>query len=500
LETCVGGVCGSDECGQFTGGCGPKNDNWSCAGNWELGGLYPNNDKSITYSVTLDDLDEVFLDLNVTIDTLSIAGQAVLKVIQVGPLGDLFIVRAGGLLVLGTLYLANGRVIDVSNGQIIVGAGGTIGFLPTRGFEPDAGTIVANDMTLTAGTPCPPACPPTPGGSVELSGTMALIVNGNLVLDGTGADPCDPLGLRGALLPPPKFRATEDSSTDVFGNLDLEQSVGVFYSSSLNLQLGGNFGHHGTVPECHEWTESGMTLFGTASRTFEVAGRDVGPSWSGFANGVDTNFSLENLEVLAGATVTFVNDFANIVGTGACQEALYVRRLILRPGANVTLNNCKVYYEQLIDEGAAITTIGCGALQAVVCQAYPDCSDEDICTDDRCDGGECSHTPVPDILYGDIYRFSADAPSVVDVDDFVCMVGAFGGNFSWECPTERVDLYPCESELESLGLACTTDLYCQELFDTSCIAGRCFIVDVDDLGAVAAAFAANPYCPNPCGP
>jgi len=101
---------------------------------------------------------------------------------------------------------------------------------------------------------------------------------------------------------------------------------------------------------------------GAPMHRFEVAGRDVGP-WQGGHDTTDRgNFSLASLEVSSGETVRFANEFPNTAGPCSCSEALYVRELVLDAGSSITLEHCRVYYDALIDDGAVISSVGCGGL------------------------------------------------------------------------------------------------------------------------------------------
>jgi hypothetical protein len=120
------------------------------------------------------------------------------------------------------------------------------------------------------------------------------------------------------------------------------------------------------------WSAGGLILDGTTPQRFEVAGLDLGQTMDGFSTDADTlfsacshtNFSMGSLEVASTANVTFVNQFANTASTG-CGEALYVHDLTLQSGAAITLDNCKVYYETLTDNGATVNLVGCGELLSV---------------------------------------------------------------------------------------------------------------------------------------
>ena len=116
-------------------------------------------------------------------------------------------------------------------------------------------------------------------------------------------------------------------------------------------------------PECEpcdflfDWTEGSLLLNG-GDQTFEVAGEDVGPTPDGFVD----NFAMGQIEVASGSDVTFKSLFFSRPLKAECSAALYVGELILRKGSSVTISRCKVYYDSLIDEGSAVTLLGCGEL------------------------------------------------------------------------------------------------------------------------------------------
>jgi len=272
--------------------------------------------------------------------------------------------------------------------------------------------------------------------------------------------------------------------------------VDLYYGSNNNLNLAGNFDNRLTTPACFDWSTSGMTLVGLASRTFEAAGRDLGNSLDGFFYGPDTNFSLGELEVAAGRSVTLINEKYNTVGVGnlqdmnSCLEALYVHHLILRAGSTLTLNRARIYYEMLTQEsGATIVQQGCAQAREVApCSNADACGDGNVCTVDACNAGTCENVPIASLAYGDT-AYTGEG-SVVDVDDILCVLDAFAGIFS-NCPVERADLTPCNIA------ACTTDDDCAAL-GAPCVQGRCHLLDVDDILAVLDAFVGLPGCPDPC--
>ncbi len=191
---------------------------------------------------------------------------------------------------------------------------------------------------------------------------MSLTIIGDVILDGTLASPCDRASeasprARGIIVPP-KMAITDHALARTV-SLSLLRSVDVAQRSSNSLALGGDFNNYSTVAHCFDWESGGLTLDGSAEQAFEVAGRDLGPSFDGF----ESNFAMGTVEVASGRRVRFADDFDNDgVGQEGCTEALYVHELILRAGATITIANCRVYYETLIDEGASVAFEGCGDL------------------------------------------------------------------------------------------------------------------------------------------
>jgi hypothetical protein len=495
-EVCTNGVCGPDACGQFTGGC--TGLEWSCADNWNLGGAFPDNKSMTSYSVILNVDDRVFLDRNITIDSLQMFENSVLLITKEGEEGNLSMITAGGLYLAANLFINNSRKIEVLLGPTTIGDGGRYAIEPTiedltvgggprpsgRGpaDPPPIGGTVVDDSTRD------PSSPQTDlfrapgagdfeavnftimsGGIMELSGTMTLTVSGDFLLDGSDADPCESAGLRGGVVPPPKFTSTGSAQTTVGDDFEMTGTVDFLYASSFQFSLGGDFEHHGTAPACFDWGQGGLELVGTSPQTIEAAGRDVGPLLAGYHTGATSNFSIGSVEVAAGRNVTVVNSFANIVGSGPCEEALYVEELTLRAGATLTLNDCRVYYRTLIQEaGVTVTPLGCGGLAAVPdCLMDADCADAFVCSNDVCDTatGLCTYASIPALTLGDV-----DYSMVVDVADILCVLNVFSGILT--CPAERADLDPC--------------------------GGDGGTVDVADILAVLDAFSGTAVCPDPC--
>ncbi len=214
------------------------------------------------------------------------------------------------------------------------------------------------------------------GTTLQLSGAVTIYPNGvfdasgdsladlrTLALEGC-ADPSCCSSVVAGITPPPKLKIRSAAQVLVRGDFRLKGVAESTNSSSAGMALGGNFDNQAICPGSFDWTSGSLALNGTAAQVFEVAGQDLGPAIVGFGTVGDSNFAIGTVEVQAGREVTFVDDFDNDSGgQGGCTEALYVHELVLRSGVSVTLDNCNVYYDSLIDEGAAVAVIGCGGLR-----------------------------------------------------------------------------------------------------------------------------------------
>ena len=367
--------------------------NWT-SNIWGLpGGDYPDDVGHVAgVRVTLPTGVIVFLDDTVVIRGLRLEQEAILRVTQSGA-GDLTIVNqttGGGLLNQGTIFVAHDRRIDVVGGEVILGEGG----LYVR--DPAATTPVS--ATLTAGTLTmfPTFC----GGTEQLtlSSRMSLATIGDLVMDGRGIVPCPFSGgstadTFGGKTPPILSVVPESSSSAgataanglapvtriaVSGGVRLLETASVCIGCTALatdplqvVQVAGGFDNQLNRPSFFHWTKGGLTLAGPGPHSFEVAGFDLGPTPGGFSVKQPTaiedlphsNFSMGTVRVEG--QVRFANTVPNTAGAGACQEALYVDTLVLSPGSLVTLDNCKVYYNRLQDEGGVIEKVGCGDLVAI---------------------------------------------------------------------------------------------------------------------------------------
>jgi hypothetical protein len=195
-------------------------------------------------------------------------------------------------------------------------------------------------------------------GSIFLRDAMALTA-GDLVLDGLTFSDCPQEG--GGT--PPVLSGASDATVSA-GNLVLTGCASLGFSSSQSLLISGDFVNESTCPGDFNFNGN-MNMGGASSlgapppQTFEVAGRDLGPGVAGFA----TNFSMGGLEIAPGANVLFQDQFDNFQdGQTPCGEALYVGHLTLRAGSTITLDNCRVYFNQLLDEGGAVNLIGCAGV------------------------------------------------------------------------------------------------------------------------------------------
>ncbi len=378
-----------DECAKFISTCtSPDRDKWSCPENWAVlpPGTYPDDVASAAgVYVQLVAPADAFLDVDATIPGALIKKEAKLRVTQVGAGNLTFTPSAAAsastvagpltpppklkLGVAGTLQLANDRAVTLSANALGVAPGGVI--LKQPGAGATSATITAAHIVVEGAT-CESL---VSGGEITFEDTMSLTSTGKLIVDGS-LSVCprtcsSALQLLGPLTPPPKLRIGGGAIGNVGGTLSMIGAADVIVDTAEPLLLGGDFDNQSLVPSLFDWTGGKLTLDGTSPQLFEVAGINLGSSEDGYFTDTDalfdecphTNYSMGTLEIAAGANVTFVNTMVNTAAVG-CAEALYVRDLIFQIGSTVAIDNCKVYYDTLTDNGIVPTLIGCGALLA----------------------------------------------------------------------------------------------------------------------------------------
>jgi len=351
----------AEGCARFVGLC-QGDSSWECAANWSTRESYPGNGSAVN-QVSLGDGDSVTLNVDATLRRLRMTGDSELKVAA----GDLTMDGAGIVaFVGGSLLVGRDHSLHAEDGELWIAADGILAGDPL-GNPVGSGRIFAGAITVDAGNP--PVCESVVcGGAVWLTGDMSLTVRGDLVLDGSRSGEFDPLNscvsdaIHDGFGTPPTLLVNDLGQTVISKNLRIIDSANLQYSSGHNLVLGGDFENRSRSPELFVWTQSGVAFHGDSIQNFEVAGRDLGPADDGLANGADTNFSMGTMDIAKGTNVRFTNLFPNTAGTGPCVEALYVHDMVLAGGSAVTLDDCKVYYENLVDGGATVQALGCGGL------------------------------------------------------------------------------------------------------------------------------------------
>jgi hypothetical protein len=367
-----------DECVNFTAGCNPPSNEWSCGGNWTLGGDYPDND-TVSYSVVLNGTaDAVCLDVTVDIDSLDIVHGASLQVTEPdppcdgasanrGPSGtNLDVVTDAGVSVLdSSLTVAGDNAINVLNGPLTIGPGGSYSLDPGATLVSSA--VLSVSELFIIGSDCY-AEPCSHGGQLVLVDSMEVSTSGDLVLDGTLANGDCEL-TRGATLAARSFHAPpikhvgDSSIIFVGGNVVYAGAANVVYESTEPMVVAGDFANNSVRPDCFDYLNGAIRLEGTSPQTFEAAGRDIGPVDSI----ADAEFAIADITIASGSQVTFRDNFDNDLSSQAsCSEAQYVGTLTLEAGAAATFANCRVYYETLQRHpSATVSFTGCGELRSI---------------------------------------------------------------------------------------------------------------------------------------
>ena len=396
---------------------------------WNLGGdtPYPDDGDGVPDLHVTIDAAEVFLDVTVSIPTLRLLNGAVLLITQSpagggaagGALGagegDLIVTEPGGIFAEGSLVVDHDRQISVVEGSLTLGDGGhyqATSEARSAGAVADDGGFVTASLTAVSILLLPTACGQE--GQMSLLDQMTVETAGDFVMDGTGVLPCSLGGgsssvALGGQTPPslkvfgrePEFAGsassvgvgTEFTQLTVGGSyrileaaivcIGCESPVG---SPVPVVLLTGDFDNQSRFPSLFNWDNASLQFLATTTgepvseSLFEVAGLDFGQTFEGFSTeqevppdvGPHTNFSMGKIQIDPGHHVTFVNEHDNTNAAGPCAEALYVDRLVLGDGSAITLDNVRVYYITLEDNGATIQTVGeCAGLLSVCVSSAP---------------------------------------------------------------------------------------------------------------------------------
>ena len=352
----LGEVVCEAACEACEGECDPETGLCPCAGAkidgdwsddiWNLEGAspYPDNNTGVPgLGAVIQGLIDVFLNLTVEIESLCLLDGGTLRVTAggtVGPAGDITI-GPKGLLIEGTLYVADSHVIDASAGPVTIGANGKYLADPNAVGNVDT-VLIAGELTILE----PP--PPDEPGFMELSESMQATTVGDFKLDGTifnDKGDCTP----------PDLNVIDSGLIEVGGDFIILNAAQIEYSSSVSMSLEGNFDNRSQFPLLFDWTTGGVLLIGgggnatPAVHTVEAAGEDFGRC----AKGLIDNFALGTLELQMGETAEIVNLIDNQDDGGeGCDEALYVDLLIVNADAELNTKGCRVYYRNLIHIGS----------------------------------------------------------------------------------------------------------------------------------------------------
>ncbi|MCH7592127.1 MAG: hypothetical protein IH989_05025 [Planctomycetes bacterium] len=431
---------------------------------WNLAGGYPDNNQNVASLYVTLDAAQVFLDETVEIEGLRIRSGAVLEVTQIGT-GDLMIdpIDLGGITNNGMIVIGNDRVIDVRSGPFTIGEGGTfVG-------DPAADPTVSASMTAQSLRLLPTLCGADE--QVTFRGEMTGTLFGDLELDGTGVSPCScmpqlcPPGSGDTVRPQggrtlPIFKYFSTAAVAARGDgrasggfpggpaLVVHGSFRVLFGAVVEvrpdpkgsgepviMQLAGDFDNQSAYPSLFDWVEGELILTSSPLPIqFEVGGIDLGSTFEGFDTDVDaladrnlhSNFAMGTVMIVPGGEVTFVNAFANTVSSGPCVEALYVRDLEFGANSRITLDNCRIYHERLVDFGAQIETLGCGALVQLATGDFN--GDQSVDLVDMPDLAGCLSAPGQAMIDPKCVVFDFDVDGDVDLKDVGRFMALFDGS------------------------------------------------------------------------
>lgn len=388
LDVNLNGV--PDECISFSPDCSTKGqeNHWTCPENWPLDGLYPDDDDSAAgYTVSLPPTANVLLDETVTIPALILENGSVLQMTQAGTEGNLQLSglalgQPGTLTIGGTLLIGDERSIgpapSAPDPNVTIVAGGA--FASATPTEETNATLTCGNLLLT-GTECSVE-PCLDGGLLDLSDGMAVVVSGNVLLDGradygpclhhhTTQDEGRNTGEVAAVTfhTPPSIRMAGNSMLDVGSAFTITGSAGIVLSSTQPVTVGGNWENMSTEADCFDCSEGIVAMVGSEPQFFEAAATDEGP----VELLEQAHYVIGSLELLSDAQIIVRDAFDNDgLGQAPCSEAVYVDVLTLAPGSQLTIDNCRVYYQSLNrDASSQVNLTGCGELMSVILPSTP---------------------------------------------------------------------------------------------------------------------------------
>ncbi len=365
-----------DECDIWDDGA-PSDNNWSTSTNW-LDDTTPVPGDKVLIDGGQAPQAIVDLDVPATVDLLFIQNVATLNV--TGSSGeDLTIAGSGGLILSGdeaaspfglpkaNLLVANDRSINVPNGPVLLKATGL--------YRASSAKAAVDASINTAMLEIREGFPP---GEVTLTDTMSLTTTGDVVMRYAPEGhlfppaPCGTAGaaLRGGAIDRPRLKADDFSSVAIGASLRIQGGANIFIGPDASFVVNGSIINEATVcPEEIDLSRATVTIGSGALRsqlaglsTFEVAGENRGANATGFTD----NFAVGSLIAASGADVSFVDLIDN--NANGATDALYVGNLEFGAGSIITIDNSKIYYNNLTDNSLSLTILGSGQLTALTNQ------------------------------------------------------------------------------------------------------------------------------------
>lgn len=334
-----------DECETFVWDGGGDGINWHSANNWNPN-VVPNSGAA---HAIIGAGAGVVLNNAAIVAEVQLTGGSTLLISG----GNLTVGSPCGMLIEGALRTKNSRNVTVA-GDVVIGAEGSYEADATA-LATDASSLDAENITVLEG----------PGGSepgvLMIDRQMSVTAQGDIVFDGTNAEPCNQLSLGGCR--PPLLQIEGGAVVDCRGSLHLDFSVDVMIGTLLpvtddfarsgpvhhHIELGGDFVNSTDVPACFNVNGGAILLNGPSAQDIEAAG--FAPQNFPTAFYLTDNFAFGTMEVAGGSTIHVRNDFANLPFGGA--EALVVGGLNVATGASVNAMSASLAFDQINDQGGS---------------------------------------------------------------------------------------------------------------------------------------------------
>ncbi len=236
---------------------------------------------------------------------------------------------------------SNGVPNPLAYACITDNAGITISANAKAGYVMNRGTMSIQRGTFTVGTLASAGSITQSGGSVNVSGTVAVGVNGIYTISGGALEVAAELDVSG------EFNLASSAAQVV-----VKDKLAFETGSTFTAVLGATIHMTGSAFKNESTNSDNLGGLGNLTMIFEGGSEDVDPfeaaglDMGAVMEGLDSNFALGTLQLggTAAGRIQLVDDFDNQADGSGVGEAVYVNNLIMNAGATIDTNGLNLYY------------------------------------------------------------------------------------------------------------------------------------------------------------